>query len=163
MKEEIIGGLRNALDRGESIEKAMQSFINAGYSAAEVREAAGMINPSATSVLYGQPSPAGTSSGVKAAGSASTPNAPTTPSSSTPTRPVSPAPTQPSGTSPQPATKPSPAASSGTTQPAAQPSNPAKGKKTAILLASILILLVIALLVTLFFSGTLIETFFPAA
>lgn len=39
-KEEIIGGLKNALDRGESLERAKQSFVNAGYSQDEVNEAA---------------------------------------------------------------------------------------------------------------------------
>lgn len=39
-KEDIIGGLRNAIERGESLESAMQSFVNAGYNANEVKEAA---------------------------------------------------------------------------------------------------------------------------
>lgn len=40
MKEEIIAGIRNALDRGFSISQAVQSFINAGYNPNDVREAA---------------------------------------------------------------------------------------------------------------------------
>lgn len=40
MREDIIGGLRNALDRGETVEYAIRTFINAGYSEREVREAA---------------------------------------------------------------------------------------------------------------------------
>ena len=36
MESEIIAGLRNAMERGESLERAMQSFINAGYNAREV-------------------------------------------------------------------------------------------------------------------------------
>ncbi|MEK6848051.1 MAG: hypothetical protein AABX65_00270 [Nanoarchaeota archaeon] len=51
MKEEIEGGLRNALDRGVSIEEAVQSFINAGYNQQEVREAAQAITQGATSTL----------------------------------------------------------------------------------------------------------------
>lgn len=40
-KEDIlIGGLKNALERGETIEKAKQSFINAGYKPEEVTAAA---------------------------------------------------------------------------------------------------------------------------
>ena len=39
MKEEIISGLRNATQRGTPIEIAMQSFINAGYSETDVKEA----------------------------------------------------------------------------------------------------------------------------
>ncbi len=38
-EEEIIGGLRNALDRGEPLEKAKQSFLNAGYKPEEVKSA----------------------------------------------------------------------------------------------------------------------------
>ena len=39
MNEEIIGGLNNARAHGFSLEEAAQSFINAGYNTAEVREA----------------------------------------------------------------------------------------------------------------------------
>ena len=39
MKEEILGGLKNALERGITLEKAAQSFINAGYNALDVQEA----------------------------------------------------------------------------------------------------------------------------
>lgn len=51
MRDEIVGGLRNALDRGESLEQAMQSFINAGYSPLEVREAVKVLPASATSMI----------------------------------------------------------------------------------------------------------------
>ena len=37
--DEIIGGLRNALDRGEPMDKVKQSFINAGYKLEEVESA----------------------------------------------------------------------------------------------------------------------------
>ncbi len=40
MREDIYGGLKNAVERGVSLTQAAQSFINAGYSVAEVREAA---------------------------------------------------------------------------------------------------------------------------
>ena len=51
-KEEIIGGLKNAVERGESIDKAVQSFINAGYNANEVREAANLVTSGvATQIL----------------------------------------------------------------------------------------------------------------
>ena len=43
-KQEIISGLKNAIARGESIQKASQSFINAGYNPAEVQQAASEIN-----------------------------------------------------------------------------------------------------------------------
>lgn len=51
MKDEIIGGLKNALDRGDSLEKASQSFINAGYSPVEVKAAANMVSPSVSSII----------------------------------------------------------------------------------------------------------------
>lgn len=38
--EEIAGGLRNALERGESLAKAKQSFLNAGYKPEEIDAAA---------------------------------------------------------------------------------------------------------------------------
>ena len=36
----LVGGLKNALERGETLEKAKQSFINAGYKPEEVSMAA---------------------------------------------------------------------------------------------------------------------------
>ena len=41
MNEEILAGLKIALAKGESIDDAMQSFINAGYNPSEVHEAGG--------------------------------------------------------------------------------------------------------------------------
>lgn len=35
--------MKNALKRGQTLVKAKQSFINAGYTAAEVEEAAGLV------------------------------------------------------------------------------------------------------------------------
>jgi len=37
--QEIINGLKNAISRGIPLEKAMQSFVNAGYNMQEVQEA----------------------------------------------------------------------------------------------------------------------------
>jgi len=39
VRQELIGGLRNAIERGCSLEEAKRSFISAGYSSAEVEEA----------------------------------------------------------------------------------------------------------------------------
>lgn len=39
MNTDIAGGLKNALDHGSTLEQAVQSFINAGYSTQEVQEA----------------------------------------------------------------------------------------------------------------------------
>ena len=38
-EQELIGGLKNALDRGEPLAKAKQSFLNAGYKPAEINAA----------------------------------------------------------------------------------------------------------------------------
>jgi len=40
MRKDIYGGLKNALEKGEPLEKAIRSFINAGYPELEVKEAA---------------------------------------------------------------------------------------------------------------------------
>lgn len=42
-KEEIISGLRNAVDRGYSLDLAVQSFINAGYSKQDVLDSAKVL------------------------------------------------------------------------------------------------------------------------
>ena len=44
MHDEIYYGLKNALERGQTLGAAVQSFINAGYNPAEVREAEKMIS-----------------------------------------------------------------------------------------------------------------------
>ncbi|MBS3088174.1 hypothetical protein J4402_00165 [Candidatus Pacearchaeota archaeon] len=44
MGDEIYYGLKNALERGQSLNAAVQSFINAGYNPVEVREAEKMIS-----------------------------------------------------------------------------------------------------------------------
>ena len=50
MREDIIAGLKNALARGESLEKAIQSFINAGYNPIEVKQAAESLTQGAMSI-----------------------------------------------------------------------------------------------------------------
>lgn len=44
VREELLAGLKNAVDRGYSLQSAIQSFINAGYNAEEVQETAKQIN-----------------------------------------------------------------------------------------------------------------------
>lgn len=39
VNEEILGGLRSAVDRGERLVDAMNSFLNAGYDRQEIKEA----------------------------------------------------------------------------------------------------------------------------
>lgn len=41
---ELIGGLKNALERGENLEIAKKSFVNAGYKNEEVEKAAAKVN-----------------------------------------------------------------------------------------------------------------------
>lgn len=49
MNEEIFGGMKNALDRGETLKEAMMSFFNAGYDRKEIEEvAAALLNYSTT-------------------------------------------------------------------------------------------------------------------
>ena len=50
-KEEIAGGLKNAMERGYSLEQAVQSFINSGYNPDEVREAANLITQGGVSSI----------------------------------------------------------------------------------------------------------------
>lgn len=40
VEQEVLAGLKNALDRGQPLEKAIQSLINAGYNSQEVRQTA---------------------------------------------------------------------------------------------------------------------------
>ena len=51
MRQDIYGGLKNALERGSSLEQAIQTFINAGYNSHEVKEAANALSPEAGSSL----------------------------------------------------------------------------------------------------------------
>jgi len=44
MNDEISAGLKNALERGQTLKAAVQSFINAGYNPVEVRESAKMLS-----------------------------------------------------------------------------------------------------------------------
>lgn len=40
MRDDLVGGIKNALERGATLEEAIRSFINAGYREADIREAA---------------------------------------------------------------------------------------------------------------------------
>ena len=50
MREDIFAGLRNAIERGATLEQAVQSFINAGYNPVEVKQAAESIDRGNTSL-----------------------------------------------------------------------------------------------------------------
>jgi hypothetical protein len=52
MSEELAAGIRNAMERGASLQQAVQSFINAGYNAYEVREAERMISGGVSGIVY---------------------------------------------------------------------------------------------------------------
>jgi hypothetical protein len=43
MNQEIFEGLRTAISRGESLKRAMMSFLNAGYGKAEIEQAAKVL------------------------------------------------------------------------------------------------------------------------
>lgn len=49
--EDIIAGLRNAIERGSTLEQAIQSFINAGYNPAEVKQAGQAFSQGATQII----------------------------------------------------------------------------------------------------------------
>jgi hypothetical protein len=53
MREEIIGGIRNAMERGASMDDAIQSFINAGYNLNDVEEVKNyLLESGATTMIY---------------------------------------------------------------------------------------------------------------
>ena len=51
MKEDVTVALKIALQHGDSLEKVVQSFINAGYSPHDIHEAAERIGPSAVAIV----------------------------------------------------------------------------------------------------------------
>lgn len=51
MKDEILAGLRNALERGESMDTAIKSFIQAGYNPVEVKSAAEEVSSGVSSFI----------------------------------------------------------------------------------------------------------------
>ena len=51
MIDEIHAGIKNAIERGSSLEEAVQSFISAGYNPVEVKEAANSIGSGAGAII----------------------------------------------------------------------------------------------------------------
>src|SRR3989344_4820113 len=51
MRDEIAAGLKNAIERGYSLDSAARSFINAGYNPAEVKAAAESLTQGVSSIL----------------------------------------------------------------------------------------------------------------
>lgn len=54
INSEILEGLRNATDRGESLKDAMMSFFNAGYSKTEIEDAARVLQAERNPALVKQ-------------------------------------------------------------------------------------------------------------
>lgn len=52
VREDILGGLKIALSKGQSLESAMQSFYNAGYKKEEIEEAARALYSSMSQQPY---------------------------------------------------------------------------------------------------------------
>tara|TARA_Y100000310_G_C20687731_1_gene820201 strand:+ start:1535 stop:2191 length:657 start_codon:yes stop_codon:yes gene_type:complete len=50
MRDEIVSGIKNAIDRGSTMDQAVNSFINAGYNPVEVKQAASFLTSGATSI-----------------------------------------------------------------------------------------------------------------
>jgi hypothetical protein len=48
VREELVTGLKNALARGQSLEKAMNSLLSAGYNPEEVKDASNYANVGVT-------------------------------------------------------------------------------------------------------------------
>lgn len=53
MNSDLASGIKNALERGDTLERVMQSFVNAGYNPQEVMAASKMISEgSVTNLAY---------------------------------------------------------------------------------------------------------------
>lgn len=55
MNQDILGGLKNAIEHGASIDQAIASFTNAGYNAEEVLESARALSQGVIPILSPQP------------------------------------------------------------------------------------------------------------
>ena len=186
--DEIIGGLRNAVERGSSIEEAAQSFVRAGYSTNDVQEAVKKVAPN-TQVnldLVNQGAPANINKKSdphvdkikEAVDGKELPKPPANPATNSvmpPTPPKKPE----TPTTPQPPAQPTtnPAATPTTTpttpgMPPAKPGAPVtaqtipgqqppkkSNKKTVIILGVVFILLLIGLVVTILFGDKIAAAF----
>ena len=61
MRDEIQSGIRNAIERGSTLEEAIQSFISAGYNPVEVKEAASSMDLRANLIIQQNKIPASNS------------------------------------------------------------------------------------------------------
>ncbi|MEA3248321.1 MAG: hypothetical protein U9Q73_01305 [Nanoarchaeota archaeon] len=76
---ELVGGLKNAFERGESFIKAKQSFINAGYQPSEVEAAARELRKSISPTTPQAVTPAETKKSILDIGKSKTKQLPVTP------------------------------------------------------------------------------------
>ena len=162
MKEEIVGGIRNGLARGESLEKTMQTLVNAGYSTHEVREAASIVSPSASGLMQVSGSAAEPSSIVPTTGSSSAGASSSTTSSESSSASAS---SLPANGVPLPPGQSKSAAPLLQTRPTVQPqplqkTEASHGKKFVIILLVIFILLLGALIFTIAYSEPLATSLF---
>ena len=183
MRDEIIGGIKNAVDRGSSINEAAKSFVNAGYSKIEVTEAVKKIAPNAVPGLNleDESKPANQKDVIKAAVQgnddlahqkaqtattnppAANTQAPQTATTNPPTTAPQTATTNPPTTAPQ---TPPPANSPTTNtqapqvnMPNSQTPKPKSNKKTIIVLIIIFLVLLVGLGVTILFGEDIVNSF----
>ena len=138
MKEELLVALRNALERGATLEQAAQSLTGAGYGTAEVQEASQFLS-------QGTASPTASPPTVKKVVPSTLQPAPPAQPPSPPVSPVIPV-------QPLPRASPFPTGTSVPEQP--------KSKKMLIILGTIVVVLLILLVLTIVFGQTLLDTFF---
>ena len=50
-EEELAGGLKNALERGATLQQAKQSFLNSGYSPQEIQNAIQKMHSTSTQII----------------------------------------------------------------------------------------------------------------
>ena len=56
MKSNLVYGIMHAVEKGESLQQAMQGFVNAGYSVADVQEAARVVQGQQSAKVVQSPS-----------------------------------------------------------------------------------------------------------
>ena len=135
-RDEIIAGIKNAMERGISLEDAKKSFMGAGYNPIEVQEAAASISSGASEVIEPQ--------------TKQTPKRPTQIQQTPPQQSFVQPTQQPQGF---PSTQPQ-------TQKTATPPQKDKGKKTKIIILSIILtLLIIAGVLAFIFKDKILGLF----
>lgn len=52
MKNDLAAGIKNAMEKGESLEIAKKTFLNAGYNSQEVDEAVKIVSSGVSDIVY---------------------------------------------------------------------------------------------------------------